>query len=95
MREFGPDLAGLYYTYPPLFENNPVGRTLRNVATQLRTGVKMSHLVHKTLLIVFLAILATGCKISLMVSSGGDVTSLSGTNDCAQGPASVNMKSTT
>lgn len=46
-------------------------------------GVNMSQRAHKALLIVFLAILATGCKISLTVTSGGDVPSLSGTNDCA------------
>ncbi len=39
----------------------------------------------KALLIISLAILATGCKLALTVTSGGDVTSITGTRDCAGG----------
>jgi len=35
----------------------------------------------KALLIISLAILATGCRLALTVTSGGDVTSLTGNND--------------
>ncbi|MCX2976373.1 DUF1554 domain-containing protein [Candidatus Marimicrobium litorale] len=45
----------------------------------------MNGLSIKALLIISLAMLATGCKLALTVTSGGDVTSLSGNRDCAGG----------
>ncbi|MDC0361955.1 hypothetical protein OAN12_02830 [Halioglobus sp.] len=45
----------------------------------------MSGLSIKALLIISFAILATGCKLALTVTSGGDVTSLTGNRDCSGG----------
>ncbi len=45
----------------------------------------MNGLSIKALLIISLAMLATGCKLALTVTSGGDVTSLSGNRDCVGG----------
>lgn len=45
----------------------------------------MFHQPIKLTLLLPLALLATGCRIALTVTSGGDVLSLSGTNDCAGG----------
>ena len=48
-------------------------------------GLAMSGLSIKALLIISFAILATGCKLALTVTSGGDVTSLTGNRDCSGG----------
>ena len=45
----------------------------------------MNGLSIKALLIISLAMLATGCKLALTVTSGGDVTSLTGNRDCSGG----------
>lgn len=45
----------------------------------------MLHRSTQLALALSLSFLATGCKVALTVTSGGDVTSLSGANDCAGG----------
>lgn len=45
----------------------------------------MIRAVLKLLMIVAASSAVTGCKLAVMVTSGGDVTSLSGTRDCAGG----------
>ena len=45
----------------------------------------MLHRSTQLALALSLSLLATGCKVALTVTSGGDVTSLSGANDCAGG----------
>ena len=45
----------------------------------------MLHRSTQLALALCLSLLATGCKVALTVTSGGDVTSLSGANDCAGG----------
>ncbi len=45
----------------------------------------MLHRSTQLALALFLSLLATGCKVALTVTSGGDVTSLTGNRDCAGG----------
>ena len=45
----------------------------------------MNALITKTLFICCIATLMTGCKLALMVTADGDVSSSSGTRDCAGG----------
>ena len=45
----------------------------------------MNKNIAKCLLVLYLPIVLTGCKLALTVPSGGDVTSASGTANCAQG----------
>jgi hypothetical protein len=45
----------------------------------------MSVFITRTLLILFIGTVMTGCKFALMVTADGDVSSSSGTRDCAGG----------
>ena len=45
----------------------------------------MSASITRTLLILFIGTVMTGCKFALMVTADGDVSSSSGTRDCAGG----------
>ena len=45
----------------------------------------MSGFITRTLLILFIGTVMTGCKFALMVTADGDVSSSSGTRDCAGG----------
>lgn len=45
----------------------------------------MLRSLSRVALVVVISIIVTGCKLALTVTSGGDVQSLSGTNDCAGG----------
>lgn len=45
----------------------------------------MTSRLYKILIFLVVTTLVTGCKLDLIVSSGGDVTSLSGTRNCSGG----------